>query len=129
MNNRQRIMVVDEDRDMQPLLNATLETEGFETVVVTGEDTMLAMSDRMEPNLIILDSGPEENDSFRELDRIRRHSDVPIIMLTADYEMKSLRQAFSLGADDYIRKPLKMGSFLARIHAKLRRARGYSLHP
>jgi DNA-binding response OmpR family regulator len=122
MNNRQRIMVVDEDRDMQPLLDAALVTEGFDTVIVTDEDTTLAMLYRMEPNLVILDSGPEGNDSLQELDRIRRHSDVPIILLTADYEMKSLRRAFSLGADDYIRKPFQTRSFLARVHAKLRRA-------
>ena len=126
MNNHQRIMVIDEDRDMQPLLNTTLETEGFDTVVVNDEETTLTVLDRMEPDLVILDSGPEGNGNFRELGRIRRYSDVPVIILAADYEMKSLRRAFSLGADDYIRKPLQIRSFLARVRAKLRRSRGYS---
>jgi DNA-binding response OmpR family regulator len=128
MNNHQRIMLVDEDRDMPPLLNTTLETEGYDTVVVTDEGTTLAMLDRMEPDLVILNSGSEGNENFQELERIRRHSDVPVIILAADYEMKALRRAFSLGADDYIRKPFPMRPFLARVRAKLRRAREYSYH-
>ena len=118
-------MVVDEDRDMQPLLNATLETEGYDTVAVTDEATTLTILARMEPDLVILDSGPAGNGNFRELGRIRRYSDVPVIILAANYEMKSLRRAFSLGADDYIRKPLQIRSFLARVRAKLRRAGEY----
>jgi DNA-binding response OmpR family regulator len=129
INNRQRIMVVDEDRDMQPLLNTTLETEGFDTVVITDESTTLTMLDRTEPDLVILDSRPEGIENFQELDRIRKHSDVPIIVLAADYEMKALQRAFSLGADDYVRKPLQIQPFLARIRAKLRRAGGYSRKP
>ena len=126
MNNRQRIMVIDGDRDIQPLLNATLETEGFDTVMVTDEATTLAMLAQTEPDLVILDSRPEGKENFRELGRIRRYSDVPVIILATDYEIKSLRRAFSLCADDYIRKPFQIRSFLARIRAKLRRAGEYA---
>lgn len=122
-------MVIDEDRDMQPLLNTSLKTDGYDTVVVTDKDMTLAMLDRIEPDLVILDSGPEGKEGFRELDRIRKHSDVPVIILSADYEMKALQMAFSLGADDYIRKPVRVRPFLARIRAKLRRAGSYSRHP
>lgn len=122
MNTRQRIMVVDDDRDMGHYLDRTLSPEGYDTVIVSDDSTLLRLEE-LEPDLVIIDSLESGVDDFRELDRIRRHSDVPIIVLTDRYEMESLRRAFSLGADDYIRKPLEKRTFLARIRAKLRRAR------
>jgi DNA-binding response OmpR family regulator len=129
INTRQRIMVIDDDQDMRQLLNNTLASEGFDTVVVADGDATLTLLNQIEPDLVILDSTARGVENFRELDRIRKHTDVPIIMLAANYEMESLRRAFSLGADDYIRKPFKRRAFLARIHAKLRRAREYNRSP
>ncbi len=122
MNNRQRIMVVDDDQDMLKLLNHTLEKEGFDTIIVADSDSALSIMDKVAPDLIILDTTTPDNESFQTLDNMREHSDVPIIMLTSEYELESLRKAISLGADDFIRKPFSMRSFIARIRAKLRRA-------
>jgi DNA-binding response OmpR family regulator len=79
--------------------------------------------DRIKPNLVILDTTMTGSDSLQVLDLIREQSSVPVIMLTQDYEMESLRQAISHGADDFVRKPFGAKSFVARIRAKLRRAR------
>jgi DNA-binding response OmpR family regulator len=122
MNNRQRIMVVDDDQEMLQLLNRTLETEGFDTVVVADGDSALTLLDEIEPDLVILDSMKRGPDNFQALDQIREHSNVPIIMLTRRYDAESLQRALSLGADDYIRKPFSRRAFVARIRAKLRRA-------
>ena len=129
MNTRQRIMVVDNNQDMQQLLDITLTRDGFDTVIVADGDTALTLLAKVEPDLVILDSMAPEDEDFQELDRIREHSDVPIVMLAANYEMESLRRAFSLGADDYIRKPFERRAFLARIRAKMRRAREYTRSP
>ena len=123
MNDRQRIMVVDDDQDMQRLLNRTLELEGFDTVIVADGDSAVNLMDKIDPDLVILDTMTPGLDSFQILDHMREHSDVPIIMLTTEYKVESLRQALSHGADDFIRKPFGMRSFLARIRAKLRRTR------
>ena len=123
MNNRQRIMVVDNDQDMLKLLNHTLEQEGFDTVIVADGDSAVNLMDKIDPDLVILDTMTPGLDSFQILDHMREHSDVPIIMLTTEYKVESLRQALSHGADDFIRKPFGMRSFLARIRAKLRRTR------
>jgi DNA-binding response OmpR family regulator len=123
MNNRQRILLVDNDRDMQKLLNHTLDMEGFDTVIVADGASAVDLLDKMEPDLVILDTTTPDNDSFQTLDHLREHSDVPIIMLTTEYETELLRKAISLGADDFIRKPFGMRSFVARIRAKLRRSR------
>jgi len=123
MNTRQRIMVVDRDRDSHQLLNNTLEMEGFDTIVVTDSDTTLELLDKVEPDLVILDSADGEESDFRELRRIRRNSDVPVIILTPSYKPEELQKAFSLGADDYVRKPFGTRSLVARVRAKLRRSR------
>jgi len=123
MNNRQRIMVVDDDHDMLELLNQTLDNEGFDTVIVADGDSAVDFLDKVEPDLIILDTTTPDNDSFQTLDQIREHSNVPIIMLTAAYETELLRKAISRGADDFIRKPFGMRTFVARIRAKLRRSK------
>ena len=122
MNTRQRIMVVDHDRDTRQLLNDTLEMEGFDTIVVTDSDTTLTLLNQAEPDLVILDSMTGEDGNFQELRRIRQKSDVPIIILTPIYEPEDLQRALSLGADDYVRKPFGTRSFVARVRAKLRRS-------
>jgi DNA-binding response OmpR family regulator len=122
-------MVIKNNRDMQQLLDNTLESEGFDTIVVADGNTTPTLLSEIEPDLVILDSTEPDVEDFQELDRIRKHTDVPIIMLAANYTMESLRKAFSLGADDYIRKPFERRAFLARIRAKLRRAREYNHSP
>ncbi|HUT68213.1 MAG TPA: response regulator [Dehalococcoidales bacterium] len=123
MSDRQRILLVDDDQDMLRLLNRTLEMEGFDTVIVADGDSAINLMDKIEPDLVILDTMMPRLDSFQILDQLREHSDVPIIMLTTEYEVQSLRKALSRGADDFIRKPFGMRTFIARIRAKLRRSR------
>jgi len=121
MNDRQRIMVVDDNQEMLNLLNRTLELEGFEPVVVADGNSALTLLDEMEPDLVILDSIMPGLDSLLMLDLIRGRSNIPIIMLTEEYDMETLRRVLTLGADDYIRKPFSTREFMARIRAKLRR--------
>jgi DNA-binding response OmpR family regulator len=123
MNDRQRIMVVDDNQEMLNLLNRTLELEGFEPIVVTDGNSVLTLLDEMEPDLVILDSMVPGIDSLLMLDLIRGRSNIPIIMLTEEYDMETLRKVLSLGADDYIRIPFSTRAFIARIRAKLRRTR------
>jgi two-component system response regulator ResD len=122
MNERQRILLVDDDQDMLRVLNRTLKLEGFDTVIVADGDSALNLMDRIKPDMVILDQMTPGDDNLQVVDHIREHSDVPIIMLTQEYEMEALRQALSHGADDFIRKPFGTKSFVARVRAKLRRA-------
>jgi DNA-binding response OmpR family regulator len=122
MNERQRILVVDDDHDMLRLLNRTLELEGFDTIIVDDGDSALNLLDKIEPDLVILDTMIPGKESLQILDHIREHSKVPIIMLTSGYGVESLRTALAHGADDLIHKPFGTRSLVARIRAKLRRA-------
>ena len=121
MVERQRIMLVDNDQDMSSFLNLTLEQEGFDTVVVVDADAAENMLDNLNPDLVILDTLSPEHDSLGILDRMRKRSKVPIIMLSAEYESDTMQKALSHGADDYIRIPFGIKPFIARIRAKLRR--------
>ena len=123
MDDLQRIMVVDDDQEMLKLLNRTLELEGFDAIVVEDGDSALAILDEIDPDLVILDVMMPGLDGFQTLDLIREQSNVPVIMLTAKNEVLSLQRALLLGADDYISKPFSTRSLIARIQAKLRRAR------
>jgi DNA-binding response OmpR family regulator len=121
MNEKQRILLVDDDQDTARVLNRTLKLEGFDTVIVTDEDSAINLLDKIKPDMVILDELMPGRDNLQAVDHIRKHSDVPIIMLSQEYGMESLRQALSHGADDYIRKPFGAKSIVARIRAKLRR--------
>jgi two-component system, OmpR family, response regulator MtrA len=118
---RQRILLVDDDRDNARVLNRTLELEGFDTVVVSDGASALYLMELIKPDMIILDEVEPGLDDIASVDLIRAASDVPIIMLNQDYGAEALRRALFHGADDYVRKPFGPKSFVARIRAKLRR--------
>jgi DNA-binding response OmpR family regulator len=121
MNERQRILVVNGDRDILDLLHRTLEVEGFDTVFARDGLSAPALLDSG-PDLVILDTSIPGIEAFEILDRLRRLSNVPIIILSQEYALETLSVALSRGADDFIRKPFGTRSFVARIRAKLRRA-------
>jgi DNA-binding response OmpR family regulator len=122
MTEKQCILLVDDDRDMQRLLNSTLQHEGFDTVIVADSRAALHLMDEIKPDLVILDEVTATEDSLLMVDNIRGLSEVPIIVLAREYQMETLRRALSRSADDYIRKPFGTRSFVARVRAKLRRA-------
>ena len=120
MNNRQCIMVVDDNQEMLDLLDRTLELEGFDATVVTGGDSALNLLEEVNPDLVVLDIMMPGLDGLHTLDLIRERSNVPVIMLSARSEDTTLQRALSLGADDYVRKPFSTRTLIARIRAKLR---------
>ena len=122
MNERQRILLVDDDKKTVSMLDHALKLEGFDMVIVTDSDSALNLMKKIKPDMVILDDMTPGHESIETVDLIREHSDVPIIMLTQDYEIEALQRAFSHGADDFIRKPFGEKSFVARVRAKLRRA-------
>ena len=116
-------MVVDDEQAILRLLNRKLEPEGYGVTLVDNGSSALALMKKHKPDLVILDIMMPGLDGFQVLDRIRQRYSVPVIMLTGRGEVTTLRDALSLGADDYVRKPFHTEELLARIRAKLRRAR------
>ena len=122
MKKHTYIMVVDDEQAILSLLSRTLEPEGYGVILADNGSSALALLEEHTPDLVILDIMMPGLNGFQVLDLIRQRSNVPIIMLTARREVTTLRDALSLGADDYVRKPFGRGELLARIRAKLRRA-------
>ena len=121
MKRNQLILVVDDDQEILKMLNSILKLEGYDVALAADGKSAMALLEEHKPDLVILDIVMPELDGFQVLDLIRQRSDVPVIMLTARYEVTTLRDALVLGADDYVRKPFRTRVLLARIRAKLRR--------
>ena len=121
---RERILVMNSNQDMLMLLNRTLELEGYDTVIVVDYDEAVDMLDKLNPDMVIMDTYLPDIDCLKMLDIIRQRSNIPIIVITADNELETLKTVFAHGADDFIRKPFGIKPLVARIKAKLRRYRG-----
>ncbi len=126
--NKPKILVVDdEERDLR-LMEAMLAPEGYEVVLAHSGEEGLEKIRETHPDIVLLDIVMPGMNGFEVLRILRQQSNIPVIMLTAKKEVTSARDAFHLGADDYVRKPFMKGELLARIRTKLRRA-GTELTP
>ncbi len=116
-----KILVVDDDPAINEMLTIVLEAEGFQTSSVTDGAEAVGAFENFDPDLILLDlmlPGVNGIDICRE---IRKHSAVPIVMLTAKTDTVDVVLGLESGADDYITKPFKPKELVARIRARLRR--------
>lgn len=117
-----RILVVDDDEEIRSLLDEYLTKAGF--IVSTAEDGVemeLFIKANGYPDLILLDVMLPGDDGFTLCQRVRRDSQVPIIMLTAVSDETDQIIGLEIGADDYIAKPFSPRQLMARIKALLRR--------
>ncbi|MCW5875134.1 MAG: response regulator transcription factor [Anaerolineales bacterium] len=118
----ERILIVDDEPRFLRLIEANLQTEGFEIIKANDGKQAVDEAVNQKPDLILLDVMMPEMDGFQACQRIREFSNVPIIMLTAKGDEDQRIQGLNLGADDYIVKPFSAGEMLARVRAVLRRA-------
>ncbi len=119
-----RVLVVDDEADIQELLKYNLTKEGFE--VKTASDGIKAMevAKQFLPELILLDIMMPKQDGIETCRQIRENPDLAgcfVIFLTARSEEYSEVAAFDMGADDYITKPIKPRALISRIKALFRR--------
>ncbi len=118
----ERILVVDDEPRFVRLVEANLQTEGFEVLKAKNGQQAIDMTVSNKPDLILLDVMMPEMDGFAACERIREFSTVPIIMLTAKGDEEHKVRGLNLGADDYIIKPFSANELLARVRAVMRRA-------
>jgi DNA-binding response OmpR family regulator len=124
MNDRTRILVVDDDEDIRMLLRELLERASFTVDEASDGRTALRQLFVTPPALVILDVTMPEMDGYQTLERIRDLSDVPVLMLTARTQELEKVRGLSAGADDYVAKPFGRQELLARVQALLRRSGG-----
>ena len=124
MEEKIRILAVDDDQYILQFLKRTLENEGFAVTVASDGESALALLPETEPAIVLLDIKMPGLDGYQVLERIRKDSSIPVLMLTGVPEVTAAVNSFHLGADDFIRKPFLTSVLVAHIRAKLRRASG-----
>jgi DNA-binding response OmpR family regulator len=120
----QQILVVEDDSRIADVIVKNLEAAGFQVHVSADGGHALAEFERVGPDLLVLDLGLPGVDGLSITRRIRRGSDVPILMLTARTSESDKLLGLEIGADDYITKPFSTAELVARVRALLRRSSG-----
>ncbi len=117
----QRILIVDDNEDIQDILGTYVAKEGFEPVVAKDGFEALDLFKKTDPAVILLDVMMPGMDGYKVCQKIREDSDVPIILVTAKGEDYERVMGLDIGADDYIVKPFSGNEVMARVRAVLRR--------
>jgi DNA-binding response OmpR family regulator len=118
-----RVLVVEDDPGIRLSLRIALEDEGYVVEEAgTGEDALTAMS-ASAPDVVLLDLLLPGIDGYEVCRRIRRTSDVPIVMLSARSDSLDIVSGLEAGADDYVTKPYVVQELSARLRALRRRSR------
>lgn len=122
MNDKPRILVVDDEPQLTRVLRTGLKSRGYDVrAAADGLSGFETFSD-WHPDLVITDLAMPNVDGLELCRRLRAVSQVPIIVLSAKGEEKTKVEALDLGADDFVTKPFGIDELLARVRASLRRA-------
>lgn len=117
----EKIMVVDDDKNICELLRLYLEKEGYSVILCNDGQEAVVKFNALDPDMILLDIMLPGLDGWQVCREIRKKSNVPIIMLTAKGETFDKVLGLELGADDYVVKPFDTKEVVARIKAVFRR--------
>jgi two-component system KDP operon response regulator KdpE len=120
--NAPTVLIVDDEKPLRDFVRRNLEVRGFNTQTAANGLEALALFNTLNVDLVIMDVMMPRMDGLETITRIRQHSLVPVIVLSAMGEEADKIQALNLGADDYLTKPFGVGELLARVQAVLRRA-------
>src|ERR1700692_5136771 len=116
-NGPKRILIVDDDNEIVESVRYALEQKNFRILVARDGNQGLAMAEREDPDLLILDMMMPKRSGFLVLEKLRRSRPVPmrVIMITANEGSRHKAYAEMLGVDDYIRKPFAMDRLIESV--------------
>lgn len=119
-NNKYKILVVEDDRNILSMIQTVLDTNGYQVLTAQRCQQGILMLSSHVPDLVVLDLGLPDMDGEGFIRIARRSSMIPIIVLSARTDEQDKISALDLGANDYITKPFGTGELLARVRASLR---------
>lgn len=129
---KQRILVVDDDKEVVRLMRAYLEQAGYQVLMAFNGETAVHMLRREKPDLMLLDLMLPDRDGW-DITRLVRGdptlAHIPIIMLTARVDDTDKIVGLEMGADDYVTKPYNPREVVARVRARLRSHRADGAQP
>jgi two-component system KDP operon response regulator KdpE len=118
----ERVLVVDDDRQMLKAVTNALTARGYEVLTAaTGESALSAMAED-EPDLVLLDLGLPGIEGREVIERVRAWSELPVIVISVRESQEDKVAALDAGADDFVTKPFGMKELLARMRAVRRRS-------
>ncbi|MBM7503227.1 response regulator [Agromyces aurantiacus] len=115
-----RILVADDDAQLQRALRITLGSRGYEVLAARDGAEAIDLAANAHPDLILLDLGMPNVDGMDVIRAVRAWSKVPIVVLSGRTDSAEKVEALDAGADDYVTKPFAMDELLARIRARAR---------
>jgi len=118
-----RVLIIEDDFAIRSALKRVLTERGDAVAVARTGMAGMSILMREQPDIVLLDLGLPDIDGFGVLGMLRAVSDVPVIVITAQDDGRSIVRALDGGADDYVTKPFGADQVAARIRAVLRRSR------
>jgi two-component system, OmpR family, KDP operon response regulator KdpE len=122
MDEKQRILVVDDEQQITLVLRSGLTKHGYDVRVAAEGEAAFELFTLWTPNLVVTDLSMPNVGGLELCRRLRSISEVPIIVLSVKGDEAVKVEALDAGADDYVTKPFGMGELLARVRATLRRS-------
>ena len=120
MNNKYKILIVEDETNIRNFIVALLFAEGYQALSAKDCREGITMFSSHNPDLIILDLGLPDFDGVTLLEKVREMSTVPVIVLSARCNEEDKVKALDLGANDYVTKPFGSAELMARIRSALR---------
>lgn len=119
-NNKYKVLIVEDDRNIASFVQTILETNGYQALTAERcRQGLMVFASHM-PDLVVLDLGLPDMDGEEFIRQVRTGSAIPIIVLSARTDESDKVSALDLGANDYITKPFGTAELLARVRAALR---------
>lgn len=129
MSESTKILIVDDDPDIRNVLNLLLRQDYETAEAADGQEAMQYMLENPETDLVILDVMMPGMDGIQTCEKIREHSNVPVLFLTAKSAEQDRLAAYRSGGDDFLSKPFSQPELLAKVSSLLRRYREYRGKP
>ncbi len=116
-----KVLLADDDRELVDLLRYAFKRDGHTPVTAFDGEAALRMLEMEGPDIVLLDLNMPKRHGLDVLKEIRRHSQVPVLVLTGVGDEDHIVNAFKMGADDYVVKPFRPRELTVRVDALLRR--------
>ena len=125
MNSLVKILLAEDEPSLGQIIKESLETRNFEVLLCANGEEAYKVYKSENPLLLVLDVMMPKKDGFTLAKEIREENpDIPIIFLTAKSQTEDVVEGFSIGGNDYLKKPFSMEELIVRINALLKRGKG-----